>query len=111
MGIPSGRVFASTVAIAGALATAAGVLLGSFYLLRPSGGLDPMMTAIVVVVFGGLGSIPGTIVAAYIIGFLQAGVSVFLGVKWASPALFAFMILVLIVRPYGLYGRPEDVRV
>lgn len=111
MGIPSGRVFASTVAIAGALATAAGVLLGSFYLLRPSGGLDPMMTAIVVVVFGGLGSIPGTIVAAYIIGMLQAAVSVFLGVKWASPVLFAFMILVLIVRPYGLYGRPEDVRV
>lgn len=110
MGIPSGRVFASTVAIAGALATSAGVLLGSFYLLRPSGGLDPMMIAIVVVVFGGLGSIPGTITAAYIIGFLQAGVSVFIGVKWAAPVLFGFMILVLIFRPHGLYGKSEDVR-
>ena len=111
MGIPSGRIFAVTVAISGALATAAGVLLGSFYLLRPSGGLDPMLTAIVVVVFGGLGSIKGTVVAAYIIGFLQAAVALVFGIKWALPALFAFLIVVLIFRPYGLYGAPEDARI
>ena len=111
MGIPSGRVFAATVAVSGALATAAGVLLGSFYLLRPTGGLDPMLTAIVVIVFGGLGSIRGTVVSAYIIGFLQAAVGVIFGVKWALPALFAFMITVLIFRPYGLYGTPEEARI
>ena len=111
MGIPAGRVFAVTVAIGAALATAAGVLLGSFYLLRPHGGLDPMLTAIVVIVFGGLGSIKGTIIAAFIVGFLQAAVAVLFGIKWALPALFAFMIVMLIFRPYGLYGTPEEARI
>lgn len=111
MGIPAGRAFAITAAISGALAAAAGVLLGSFMLLRPSGGLDPMLTAIAVVVLGGLGSTKGTIIAAYVIGFIQAAVAVVFGVKWGLPALYAFMIVVLIFRPYGLYGTPEETRV
>ena len=111
MGIPGRKIFAVTVAISSALTTTAGVLLGSFYFLRPDSGQNPMMTAIVVVVFGGLGSIRGAIAAAYIIGFLQATVSVVFGVKWAMPALFAFMIIVLIFRPYGLYGKPDEARI
>ena len=70
-----------------------------------------MLTAIVVVVFGGLGSIRGAIAAAYIIGFVQAAVSVLFGVKWAMPALFSFMIIMLIFRPYGLYGKPDEARI
>ena len=111
MGIPGRKIFAVTVAISSALTTTAGVLLGSFYFLRPDSGQNPMLTAIVVVVFGGLGSIRGAIAAAYIIGFLQATVSVVFGVKWAMPALFAFMIIVLIFRPYGLYGKPDEARI
>lgn len=111
MGIHAGRIFAITAAISGALAAAAGVLLGSFMLLRPGGGLDPMLTAIAVVVFGGLGSTKGTVIAAYVIGFIQAAVAAVFGVKWGLPALFAFMIVVLIFRPYGLYGTPEETRV
>ena len=109
--IPSGKIFASAVAISGALATSAGALLGSFYLLKPDRGLDPMMTAIVVVVFGGLGSIKGTIIAAYIVGFIQAFVALTIGIKWSLPVLFAFMIVVLIFRPYGLYGESQQKRI
>ena len=111
MGIPSSKMFASAVAISGALATSAGALLGSFYLLKPDRGLDPMMTAIVVVVFGGLGSIKGTIIAAYIVGFIQAFVALTIGIKWSLPVLFAFMIVVLIFRPYGLYGESQQKRI
>lgn len=110
MGIPSGRVYAATVAIGTSLAAAGGVLLSSFFLLRPGAGLDPMMTAIVVIVFGGLGSIRGTIVASYIIGFIQAAVGITIGVKWGLPVLFAVLIVVLVFRPYGLYGSPEETR-
>ena len=110
LGIPGRRIFAVTVAVSSALTTTAGVLLGSFYFLRPDSGLNPMLTAIVVVVFGGLGSIKGAIAAAYIIGFVQAAVSVIFGVKWAMPALFLFLIIVLIFRPYGLYGKPDEAR-
>jgi len=110
MGIPSSKMFASAIAISGALATSAGALLGSFYLLKPDRGLDPMMTAIVVVVFGGLGSIKGTIIAAYIVGFIQAFVALTIGIKWSLPVLFAFMIVVLIFRPYGLYGESQQKR-
>ena len=52
MGIPGRKIFAVTVAISSALTTTAGVLLGSFYFLRPDSGQNPMLTAIVVVVFG-----------------------------------------------------------
>ncbi|HHZ66380.1 MAG TPA: branched-chain amino acid ABC transporter permease, partial [Alphaproteobacteria bacterium] len=85
IGIPGRKIFAVTVAVSSALTTTAGVLLGSFYFLRPDSGQNPMLTAIVVVVFGGLGSIRGAIAAAYIIGFVQAAVSVLFGVKWAMP--------------------------
>ena len=111
IGIPGRKIFAVTVAVSSALTTTAGVLLGSFYFLRPDSGQNPMLTAIVVVVFGGLGSIRGAIAAAYIIGFVQAAVSVLFGVKWAMPALFSFMIIMLIFRPYGLYGKPDEARI
>ena len=111
IGIPGRKIFAVTVAASSALTTTAGVLLGSFYFLRPDSGQNPMLTAIVVVVFGGLGSIRGAIAAAYIIGFVQAAVSVLFGVKWAMPALFSFMIIMLIFRPYGLYGKPDEARI
>ena len=50
-------------------------------------------------------------IAAYIIGFLQAIVALTFGIKWALPALFAFLIVVLIFRPYGLYGTPDEARI
>lgn len=111
MGISADRTFAIAVAMSCALAAMSGVLLGGFMVLRPDSGLDPMLTAIAVVVFGGLGSIKGTIVAAFIIGFLQAAVSVLLGAKWGLPAVFLFMIVMLVVRPHGLYGTPSEARI
>lgn len=110
MGISADRIYAIAVAVSCGLASVSGVLLGGFMVLKPDSGLDPMLIAIAVVVFGGLGSIKGTIVAAYVIGFLQAVVSVLLGAKWGLPAVFIFMILMLVVRPHGLYGTPSEAR-
>ncbi len=67
------------------------------------------MKAFLIVIFGGLGSVKGTTVAAYAIGFLEALVALFFGIFWSYPALFIFMIAVLIVRPEGLFGMKEEV--
>ena len=66
-----------------------------------------MVKALVVTIFGGLGSIKGTIWAAYIIGLLEAFLSVYFGAGWALPVLFLFMILMLVIRPSGLFGLGE----
>jgi branched-chain amino acid transport system permease protein len=66
-----------------------------------------MVKALVVTIFGGLGSIKGTIWAAYIIGLLEAFLQVYLGPSYALPGLFLFMILMLVIRPRGLFGLGE----
>ena len=88
MGIPMVTTFMIVMVISGALA-----------------GL-----ALVVVIFGGLGSVKGTIWAAYVIGLLEAFLQVYLGAGAALPGLFLFMIIILVVRPTGLFGLGEAQR-
>lgn len=110
MGVRVDRTFAVVMVMSAALAGLAGVLLSSFFFLSPTSGFTPMIIALLVTIFGGLGSVKGTIVAAYIIGLLEASVQVYFGPAWALPALFLFMIGVLVVRPSGLYGVGEVAR-
>lgn len=110
MGVRVDRTFAVVMVMSAALAGLAGVLLSSFFFLSPTSGFTPMIIALLVTIFGGLGSVKGTIVAAYVIGLLEASVQVYFGSSWALPALFLFMIVVLVVRPSGLYGVGEVAR-
>ena len=64
-----------------------------------------MLRAFVVVVFGGLGSLVGTIMGAYAIGLIEALSSYYIGIYWTPVVLFAVLIAVLVVRPTGLMGR------
>ena len=79
----------------------------SFFYLSPISGFNPMIQALIVTIFGGLGSVRGTIVAAYVIGALGSFLQVYLGASWALPGVFLFIIVVLIVRPNGLFGMAE----
>jgi branched-chain amino acid transport system permease protein len=99
-----------SVLLAGtALAAFAGVIGGPIEQVTPGVGNDVLLLALIVVVVGGLGSIPGAFVASLIIGEVQSlGVS--LGQQHGLPqaaafALFGAMALILIVRPAGLFGR------
>ena len=107
MGIPINATFATVVAVSAGLAGLAGVLLSSTFFLSPTSGFRPMILAVVVTILGGLGSIKGTVVAAYSIGLLESSVNVYLGPSWGLPILFGFMIAVLTVRPNGLFGVGE----
>ena len=104
------RLITLSVLLAGsALATFAGVIGGPIEQVTPGVGNDVLLLALIVVVVGGLGSIPGAFVASLIIGEVQSlGVSLGQqhGLPQAAPfALFGAMALILIVRPAGLFGR------
>ena len=110
MGVPVSKLYPLTMGLASALAGVAGVFLGGLYFASPSAGDLPLLEALIVVIFGGLGSLPGTVYAAYAIGLIQATAEAVVSVTWSLPILYGVILLVLIVRPYGLLGKPSEAR-
>ena len=88
----------ATTAIAGALL----IIIGP---VEPSLGRTYIGRAFAIVVLGGMGSIPGMIIAALLIGVLESLVSSFAGPSWAPAVAFGALLLTLAVRPQGLFGR------
>ena len=107
MSIPVERTYGLVIAISGGLAGVAGVLLSPFFFLSPNSGFNPMIQALIVTIFGGLGSIRGALVAGFVLGIFESFVEVFYGVAWAQPGVFLLIIVMLIVRPNGLFGIGE----
>ncbi|MCC8968899.1 branched-chain amino acid ABC transporter permease [Bradyrhizobium brasilense] len=105
IGIDVSRLFIITFALSAVLAGLTGVLLGSIRLLTPEFGSDPLVKALIIVIFGGLGSLGGTVLAAYLMGILEAALVFFAGIYWAPSMIFLLLILVLLVRPQGLLGK------
>lgn len=105
IGIEVPRTFSLAFGLAAALAGLTGVLLGSIRFITPGLGADPLMNAMIVVIFGGLGSLGATAGAAYIIGLLEALLILTFGLYWTPSILFLGLILVLLFRPNGLFGR------
>ncbi|MGL3210718.1 branched-chain amino acid ABC transporter permease [Bradyrhizobium sp. BR 1433] len=105
IGIDVSRLFIITFALSAVLAGLTGVLLGSIRLLTPEFGSEPLVKALIIVIFGGLGSLGGTVVAAYLMGLLEAALVFFVGIYWAPSMIFLLLILVLLVRPQGLLGK------
>jgi branched-chain amino acid transport system permease protein len=110
MGVNVFQIFGLVLAVSTGLAAIGGGLLASFYFLSPTVGGIPQLKALLITIFGGLGSVKGTVYAAFIVGLMESLVSLYLGAKWALPFLFIVMIIVLIVRPSGLFGVGEEVR-
>lgn len=105
MGLDVSRMYSLAFAISAGLAGFAGILLGSLRFITPTMGLDPLIKAIIVVIFGGLGSLGGTVGAAYIIGIFESISLYYVGLYWTPALLFLIIIIVLVVRPNGLFGK------
>ena len=105
IGIDVSRLFIVTFALSAALAGLTGVLLGSVRMVTPGFGSEPLVKALIIVIFGGLGSLGGTILAAYLIGLLEAALVFFIGIYWAPSMIFVLLIVVLLLRPQGLLGK------
>ena len=104
LGIRIELVYVLTFAVSAVLAGIAGIMIGGLFNISPSMGTDPLLRAFLVVVLGGLGSLPGTILAAYLIGLIEAMSSYYIGIYWTPVVLFSVLIAILLVRPGGLMG-------
>lgn len=106
LGIASDRYNVSTLALAGAMAGVAGVLIGlAFYNISFIMGEAYLLRGLVVLVIGGIGSIPGTLVGGLGLGLIEGMTVHFLGSAWRELVGFGIMMLVLIYRPYGIFGK------
>ena len=110
MGVHVGRVFAQVMALGGVVAGISGVMLSSMTTLAPTMGYDPMLKAFIVCVIAGLGNVAGAFYAAMILGLYEAGIQYVLGVRFALPALLVLVIVALIWRPFGVFGRKQVTR-
>jgi branched-chain amino acid transport system permease protein len=104
MGIDIDRVFAGMFVVGSALAGAAGLIAAGLVTIRPGADTDILLFALVVVILGGLGSVPGAAVGSVLIGLIDAFSRVWLP-ELSSFAVFAPMAIVLVLRPRGLFGR------
>lgn len=105
LGVNPKRVYFQTFFISGALAGIAGVLIGlSFNSIHFLMGEPYLMRAFVVVVLGGLGSIPGAVVAGLLLGVIQTFAIAYLPSGLSDTIIFSLLFLILLVRPTGLFG-------
>ena len=106
MGIKVDSTISFTFAIGSSLAGAGGVLVGIYYnSIDPLMGMMPGLKAFVAAVFGGIGSIPGAMIGGLSIGVLETLVSGYGNSMYRDAFVFAFLIIILILKPSGLLGK------
>jgi branched-subunit amino acid ABC-type transport system permease component len=110
LSVPVNRLYPLTMGLASALAGVGGVFLAALYFASPNAGDLPLLQALIVVVLGGLGSLTGTLYAAYLVGLMQAFCEIEIGTTWTLPILYAAILIVLVIRPNGLMGSPSEAR-
>src|SRR5262247_875993 len=111
MGVNVERVIATAFFLGGALAGAAGMVVGLYlntgrYLM----GFDVGLKAFTAAVLGGIGNLPGAVLGGYTIGFLAAFSDQYISSTWTRAVVFAILILVLVFRPWGFLGQPPPER-
>ncbi len=104
-GVDLHAVRAKTWLIAGALAGIAGVFLGAADGATPTMWLGPLALAFIIVVIGGIGSIKGSVVAAYLVGYLEQITVTFIGHEFRGILSLVLLLLFILYMPQGLYGR------
>lgn len=106
MGINVDNTISATFAIGSALAGAAGVIFGIYYTrIDPLMGVLPGLKAFVAAVLGGIGSIPGAMVGGLVLGVVETIVSAIGYSLWRDAAAFVILILILILKPSGIFGK------
>jgi branched-chain amino acid transport system permease protein len=107
-GIRSHIVYPLGFALGVGLAAIAGALMAPVFSVSPFIGAAPLFKAFIVVVLGGLGSIPGAALASLLLGVAESLGSTFFDGSTADMMIFGFVIVMLVFRPTGLLGRPES---
>jgi branched-chain amino acid transport system permease protein len=108
MGINIERIYVFTFALGAALAGAAGVLYGIIFPFNPYIGALPTIKAFAIIILGGLGSIPGAIIGGLLYGIAEQTAVISLGGIWRDAVAFSVLIIVLVLRPKGLFGEKGE---
>ncbi|MBQ6492510.1 MAG: branched-chain amino acid ABC transporter permease [Erysipelotrichaceae bacterium] len=112
MGINIDTTISITFAIGSGLAAIAAVLLCSTYpSLSPTLGSMPGIKAFTAAVFGGIGSIPGALLGGLLLGIIENLTKAYLSTQLSDAIVFAVLIVVLLIKPTGLLGKKENVKV
>jgi len=105
IGLNVSRITAFAFAVSGALACAAGGLLAAIYAAEPAMGDLPLLKSFVIVIFGGLGSVPGAIIGGLSIGLLETLAGSYISFAFKDVFTFIVLVAVMLVRPAGLFGK------
>lgn len=108
MGINVQKIYMFTFAIGAALAAIAGGLYGIIFPFDYQVGALPTIIAFAIIIMGGLGSIKGAIIGGLLYGVTEQLATLFLGGTWGSAVAFALLIVVLIIRPNGIFGEKGE---
>ncbi len=111
MGVPAGRVYAMTWAVAGVLGAMAGMLVAPVTGLDPNFMVDVAIKAFAAAIIGGLGSLPGAVVGGMTLGVLETLIAGYVSTELKAAFAFSLILLVLIIRPEGIMGAPVRRRV
>lgn len=106
LGVDVDRAIAASFFISSALGGAAGVLFGLAYnAISPDMGRSVELKGLAVIILGGMGSMPGAVVAGFLLGLSEVFVVAYLGSSWRDAVSFAGLFLILVLRPRGLLGQ------
>jgi branched-chain amino acid transport system permease protein len=105
VGIKTEQIYSFSFAYGSVLAAVAGVLLGSMFIVNPFMGETMITKAWTLVIVGGLGNIPGAIFAGLLIGVVESLTAAFWNTSWANLVAFVIVVLVLLIRPQGLFNK------
>jgi len=108
MGVNIEKVYIFTFALGAALAGAAGALYGIIFPFNPGIGALPTIKAFAIIIIGGLGSIPGAVIGGLLYGIAENTAVYFLGGIWQDAIAFALLIIVLVIRPTGIFGEKGE---
>ena len=112
MGIPTNTVISSTFMLGSALAAAAGVLVGITYpRIDPLMGLLPGLKAFVAAVIGGIGNVPGAVIGGLFMGVAEEMVTGYGSSTYRDALAFGILIVMLLIKPTGLFGKKEGEKV
>ena len=108
MGINQYRIYNIAFGLGTAIAGIAGCVLIPFYYVYPSVGVVFDIRAVIIVVLGGLGSIPGAICGGLVIGLVESVFSQFMASTWTEAIIYAIFLLILFLKPSGFFGHKQD---
>ena len=104
MGVNIRLIYGLTFALSAGLAAVAGGLIGSLYVVEPNMGLVPALKAFIIVILGGMGSVVGALVGSLILAYAETFTTLFAAASLQDLVGFIILILVLLLRPNGLFG-------